>query len=65
MGRGFYPVLRDILIEHGCYFVRQGKGSHEIWFSPINSARFPVAVTIVSRILANKILKQAGVDVRL
>jgi predicted RNA binding protein YcfA (HicA-like mRNA interferase family) len=24
-------ILKQILTEHGFYFVRQGKGSHEIW----------------------------------
>ncbi|REF27502.1 hypothetical protein BDD26_2288 [Xenorhabdus cabanillasii] len=30
MGSGLYPQLKEILLAHGCYFVRQGKGSHEI-----------------------------------
>ena len=21
--------------KHGCYFVRHGKGDHDIWYSPI------------------------------
>jgi hypothetical protein len=49
------------LLDHGCELRRQGKGSHEIWHSPINGRSFPVAVTIASRVLANAILKQAGI----
>ncbi len=64
MGGGFYAPLREILLRHGCEFRRQGKGSHEIWHSPINGKSFPVAVTITSRILANAILKQAGLNDR-
>lgn len=40
--------------------VRQGKGSHEIWYSPITRRNFPVPVGIVSRHTANAILRQAG-----
>ena len=55
MGSGFYAPLRELLEQHGCSFKRQGKGSHEIWYSPITGKAFPVAVTLQSRILANKI----------
>jgi hypothetical protein len=44
----------------GCNFVRTGKGSHDIWYSPIAKRRFPVTVEIVSRHTANGILSQAG-----
>ena len=30
------------LSKAGCYMVRQGKGSHEIWFSPITEKEFVV-----------------------
>nr|WP_309776577.1 type II toxin-antitoxin system HicA family toxin [Klebsiella variicola] len=49
-----------MLSAAGCYFERQGKGSHEIWFSPISNRNFSVPYTIVSRHTANGILKQAG-----
>jgi hypothetical protein len=45
-------------------FARQGKGSHEVWFSPITKRTFSVAVTINSRHTANEVLKQAGIDKR-
>jgi hypothetical protein len=35
MGATFYPQLVVLLRSAGCQFVRQGKGSHEIWHSPI------------------------------
>jgi hypothetical protein len=62
MGSGFYPQLRVLLLEHGCWLVRQGKGSHEWWQSPISGSRFPVAVTVTSRNTANAILKDAGIN---
>ncbi|VEH66650.1 YcfA-like protein [Rodentibacter pneumotropicus] len=62
MGSGYYDRLIVILRENGCHFLRQGKGSHENWYSPITNKAFTVAYTINSRILANKILKQAGID---
>lgn len=61
MGSGFYLQLRALLLEHGCTLVRQGKGSHELWHSPISQRTFPVAVTVSSRIMANAVLKQAGI----
>jgi hypothetical protein len=35
MTSNLYRELVRILIEAECEFVRQGKGSHEIWYSPI------------------------------
>lgn len=61
MGSGFYPQLRDLLLKNDCRIVRQGKGSHEFWESPINGARFPVAVTVNTKNTVNAILKQAGI----
>jgi hypothetical protein len=47
-------------VHAGCIFVRAGKGSHQIWYSPITERRFPVPVGIVSRHTANGVLEQAG-----
>ena len=56
----FAPDLKRILREAGCHVERQGKGDHEIWYSPITAIRFPVDSKIKSRHTANGILKQAG-----
>ena len=56
----FTPALKRLLREAGCFVVRSGKGDHEIWESPISGKRFPVDSKIVSRHLANAVLKQAG-----
>ncbi|AKE95976.1 type II toxin-antitoxin system HicA family toxin [Cronobacter sakazakii] len=60
MGTGLYPKLTELLSAAGCYFDRQGKGSHEIWYSPLTQKSMSVPYTIVSRHTANGILKQAG-----
>lgn len=60
MVSGLYPELTNILRTNGCYFVRQGKGSHEIWRSDITNKSFSVPYTIVSKHTANAILRQAG-----
>jgi hypothetical protein len=60
MAPQFDRALRDLLRAAGCTLVRQGKGSHEIWHSPITRRSFPVPVGIVSRHTANAILRQAG-----
>jgi predicted RNA binding protein YcfA (HicA-like mRNA interferase family) len=52
--------LRDLLRDAGCMLVRQGKGSHEIWHSPLTQRNFAVPVGIPSRHTANAILRQAG-----
>ena len=56
----FYKELVKILREHGCRLVRTGKGSHEIWHSPIAKRNFAVPIGIPSRHTANAILRQAG-----
>jgi len=65
MGSGYYAQLRKILLEHGCTFIRQGKGSYEVWQSPVSQCRFSVATTIVSRNTANAVLKQAGLKIKI
>lgn len=62
MASSFTPELRSILRHHGCVRERQGKGDHEIWFSPINGRRFVLDNQIKSRHTANAVLKQAGLD---
>ena len=48
--------LKRLLRQAGCRRERQGKGDHEVWYSPITKHRFK------SRHTANGILKQAGLD---
>jgi predicted RNA binding protein YcfA (HicA-like mRNA interferase family) len=62
MGSNLTPRLKKILRAAGCYFDRQGKGDHEIWYSPITERRFVVDGKIVSRHTANAVLKQAGLS---
>jgi hypothetical protein len=54
-------LVRDYLKQHGCRFERQGKGDHEIWWSPITNRHITVDTRIKSRHTANEVLKQAGV----
>jgi len=58
----FYPLLVTLLAAHDCRLVRTGKGSHEIWFSPITRRNFTVPRTTKSRHTANEVLKQAGLS---
>jgi predicted RNA binding protein YcfA (HicA-like mRNA interferase family) len=55
-------IIRKILKKNGCYFVRHGKGDHDIWFSPITNRNIAVDGKIKSRHSANAILKQSGID---
>ena len=56
----YYPDLKKLLGQAGCYWLRAGKGDHEIWFSPISNRPFTVDSKIKSRHTANGILKDAG-----
>jgi len=58
---GYTPRVKEILRAHRCSFERQGRGDHEIWYSPITNRRFPVDSNIQSRHTANGVLKQAGI----
>ena len=53
-------LLKDRLRAADCHFVRQGRGDHEIWESPINGKRFTVDNNIKSKHTANGTLKDAG-----
>jgi predicted RNA binding protein YcfA (HicA-like mRNA interferase family) len=64
MATGYAPRIKEILREHGCEFVRHGKGDHDIWQSPISNARFVVDGKILSRHLANAVLRQAGIKMK-
>jgi len=56
--------VRKVLTENGCYFVRHGKGDHDIWHSPINNHNIVVDGKISIRHTANGIMKQAGINHR-
>jgi hypothetical protein len=56
-----YRKLTALLLQHGCTLVRQGKGDHEIWESPITNKRFAVDKGGTNRHTANGALKTAGI----
>ena len=56
--------VREILSQNGCYFVRHGKGDHDIWYSPISSRHVTVDSKIKSRYTVNAVLKQCGISFR-
>lgn len=64
MVQGFSAELKRVLREAGCSLVRQGRGDHEIWYSPISGLRFVVDGSIQSRHTANAVLRQAGLPKR-
>jgi len=59
VGAEFYRPLIKILKENGCHYVRPGKGSHEIWYSPISKRTFTVP-RAKRAATANGVLKDAG-----
>lgn len=65
MGSAYGRKLRRILLDHGCHFVRHGKGDHEVWFSPITDLHVTVDAGTRKRFTAMAVLKQAGIKVKL
>ncbi|MEZ5813000.1 MAG: type II toxin-antitoxin system HicA family toxin [Rhizobiaceae bacterium] len=57
---GYLKELKRRLKSAGCRFVRQGRGDHEIWYSPVSNRHFTVDSGVKSRHTANETLKQAG-----
>lgn len=56
----YLKELKRLLEENGCHFHRDGRGDHEIWFSPISNRYFTIDRGTKSRHTANETLKQAG-----
>jgi hypothetical protein len=56
----YAPAVKKKLREGGCWWERQGKGDHEIWYSPHTDRRFPVDNKILSRHTANGIIAVGG-----
>ncbi len=61
MAGSLYRELVRTLREAGCTFVRQGKGSHEIWYSPMTRRHFVVPFDLKKGPTAHAILRQAGI----
>ncbi len=60
--KGYYNQVVAMLKQHGYYFLRQGKGAHEIY---TNGKRIQtVSFNMPSRDMANTIMKQAGINHR-
>ena len=57
---GYYRDIIKVLKKAGCYFVREGMGDHEIWFSPKSGVNLTVDKRGKSKHTANETLKQAG-----
>ena len=57
--------LIKLLRKNGCYFVRQAKGSHEWWYSPIKQKHFLITAhgsKEVAKGTERKIKKDAGIE---
>jgi hypothetical protein len=60
MAKTYTRVVKKLLLQAGCRLERQGRGDHEIWYSPMSKRRFMVDAHIKSRHWANHTLRQAG-----
>ena len=57
--------VKKVLSNNGCYYVRHGKGDHDIWYSPITKRIVVVDHKMNRRHTANGILKDAGIKQKL
>jgi predicted RNA binding protein YcfA (HicA-like mRNA interferase family) len=55
-------ALLDKLHQNGYEFLRHGKGDHDIWHNSDSGKTIAVDGKIRVRHLANKILKEAGIN---
>jgi hypothetical protein len=53
-----------LLSKYDCYFVRHGKGDHDVWYSPITNRNVIVDGTLNKKGTANAILASAGLKER-
>jgi len=58
----FEKKVRKELSRNGCYFLRRGKGDHDVWHNPANKRNVSVDSKIKSRHTANAIMKEAGIE---
>lgn len=59
---GYYDAVVVQLKAHGYWFLRQGKGSHELWTNGRRNQTVPR--NMPSRQMANAIMKQARINHR-
>lgn len=59
---GYYKLVIEQLKKHGFTYLRQGKGSHEIWAR--GSYHQIVPFNCASRHTANGIMKDCGINHR-
>jgi hypothetical protein len=62
MGAGYGRELKSLLKKHSCTFIRNGKGDHQIWFSPKTNREVTLDYGTKNRHIANQTLKQAGIN---
>ena len=51
----YTPSVKRAVRTAGAYRVRQGRGDHEIWYSPVSGRNFVIDGKIKSRHLANAV----------
>jgi len=64
MADGFYKQIQKILKKNGFRYVRNAKGSHELWQHRDSGLETIVPYNLHSRHTANGILKDIGVNER-
>jgi len=48
--------------KNGCNFIRNGKGDHQVWYSPLTSRNVTLDFGTNNKQTANGTLKDAGIN---
>jgi hypothetical protein len=62
MGAGYGRDLVKLFRKNDCIFIRNGKGDHQIWFSPKTNRQVTLDFSTTDKNTANGTLKQAGIN---
>jgi len=62
MGAGYGRDLVKLFRKNGCQFIRNGKGDHKIWYSPLTNRQVTLDYGTTDKQTANGTLKQAGIN---
>jgi len=62
MGAGYGRDLVKLFRQHNCKFIRNGKGDHQIWYSPNSNRQVTLDYGTTDKNTANGTLKQAGIN---
>jgi len=65
MAAGYGKDLVKLFRKNGCRFVRNGKGDHQVWYSPLTNRNITLDYGTNNKYTANGTLREAGINQKL